>query len=135
MEGFLDVTHLQMERSYSPWRAYRASKLAQILFTYELARRLPASTGVTVNACHPGWVASNFGRDGGLLTRVGVALTRPLHPNVEGARTPLYLAMSEEVTGITGRYFAVERDARSSPLSYDEQLARRLWKRARGWPG
>jgi NAD(P)-dependent dehydrogenase (short-subunit alcohol dehydrogenase family) len=129
MEGFLDVTDLQMERSYSPWRAYRASKLAQILFTYELARRLPASSGVTVNACHPGWVASNFGRDGGLLTRIGVALTRPLQiSNVEGARTPLYLAMSEEVTGITGRYFVDERDARSSPLSYDEQLARRLWE-------
>ena len=130
MEGFLDVTDLQMERSsYSPWRAYRASKLAQILFTYELARRLPASTGVTVNACHPGWVASHFGRDGGLLTRIGVALTRPLQiSNVEGARTPLYLAMSEEVTGITGRYFVAERDARSSPLSYDEQLARRLWE-------
>jgi len=129
MEGFLDITDLQMERSYSPWRAYRASKLAQILFTYELARRLPASTGVTVNACHPGWVASNFGRDGGLLTRIGVALTRPLQiSNVEGARTPLYLAMSEEVTGITGRYFVQERDARSSPLSYDEQLARRLWE-------
>jgi NAD(P)-dependent dehydrogenase (short-subunit alcohol dehydrogenase family) len=128
-KGFLDVTDLQMERSYAPWRAYRASKLAQILFTYELARRLPASSGVTVNCCHPGWIASGFGREGGILTRVGFALTRPLQKsNVEGAQTPLYLAMSEEVTGITGRYFVDERDARSSPISYDERLARRLWE-------
>jgi NAD(P)-dependent dehydrogenase (short-subunit alcohol dehydrogenase family) len=126
--GHLEVTDLQMESKYSAWGAYCASKLAQVLFTYELARRLPATSGVTVNCCHPGRVASGFGREAGPLTRVGLFFARPFQiSNVQGAETPLYLAMSEEVSGITGRYFVDKRDARSSPVSYDERLARRVW--------
>ncbi len=76
------------------------------------------------------------GAKGGSLLRLGLMLTRPFQlSSVEGAETPLYLSMSEEVTGITGRYFVDTRDARSSPATYDERLARRLWDATTGLAG
>lgn len=106
-------------RHYSGWTAYGSSKLANILFTYELARRLEG-TGVTANAVHPGFVNSNFQRAAGLNVR------GPL-TSEEGADTQLWLATSEEVEGITGRYFVRRRDTPSSDVSYDQAVARRLW--------
>jgi NAD(P)-dependent dehydrogenase (short-subunit alcohol dehydrogenase family) len=108
--------------------AYGQSKLANILFTYELARRLQG-TGVTVNCLHPGFVASNFAKNNGLLARIGVALLRPLALSPEkGAETPIYLASSPEVEGITGKYFVDRREAPSNAESYDKDVARRLWE-------
>src|SRR5690606_16836730 len=95
------------------------SKLANILFTYELARRLDG-TGVTVNAVHPGFVATNFQNAAGLNMR------GQLTPE-DGADTQIWLAESSEVEGVTGRYFIRRREARSSAQSYDEDVARRLW--------
>lgn len=112
-------------------RAYVDSKLANVLFTYELARRLAdKGSPVTVNCAHPGAVRSGFGREGGPLTRVGFqVIMRPflLSPQ-QGAKTIIYLASSPEVAGTTGRYFVRRRPRRSSAASYDEATARRLWE-------
>jgi retinol dehydrogenase 12 len=111
---------LGYKRDYSGWTAYGASKLANILFTYELARRLNGKK-ITTNALHPGFVNTNFQRAAGLNMR------GPLTPE-EGADTQIWLATSPEVEGVTGRYFARRRDTRSSDASYDLALARRLWE-------
>jgi NAD(P)-dependent dehydrogenase (short-subunit alcohol dehydrogenase family) len=125
--GRLDWKNLQGESGYSPLRAYGLSKLANIFFTYELARRL-AGTGVTVNSMHPGAVATNFGATGSGLMRRAVRLARPLLRTPEqGAETIVWLATARELDGVTGKYFLDRKDKRSSRLSYDEQAARRLW--------
>ncbi len=109
------------------YRAYGRSKLCNILFTYELARRLEG-TGVTVNALHPGLVQTNIARNNGIKGRlvnffIGV---RGMDAG-RGAETPLYLASSPEVEEISGKYFENCQPVPSSPLSYDPLLARRLW--------
>ena len=125
--GRLDFDDLQLERRYSWWRAYTASKLANVLFTVELARRLDGS-GVTVNCLHPGAVASRLGHNNGRFAKVATALLKPffLSP-AQGAETSIWAASSPEVEGLSGRYFAKKREARSSAASRDEETARRLW--------
>jgi NAD(P)-dependent dehydrogenase (short-subunit alcohol dehydrogenase family) len=126
--GKIDFDDLQGEKKYSTWKAYGQAKLALILFTYELARRL-AGTGVTVNALHPGVIASNFDQGLGPLTRWGWKIASPFFSNVEqGAQTTLYLATSPEVEGVTGKYFANRKEVRSSRLSYNEAVRQRLWQ-------
>jgi NAD(P)-dependent dehydrogenase (short-subunit alcohol dehydrogenase family) len=125
----LDFDDLQSERHYAGMRAYGRSKLANILFTNELARRL-SGTGVTANSVHPGTVATGFARDGdasGLLA-FGVKLIKPfiLTPE-QGARTSVYLASSPEVEGITGRYFIKCRPRTPSAAARDEAAAALLW--------
>jgi NAD(P)-dependent dehydrogenase (short-subunit alcohol dehydrogenase family) len=117
--GAIHFDDLGNRRRYEGWTAYGASKLANILFTYELARRL-AGTGVTVNAVHPGFVNTNFQRAAGLNMR------GPLTPE-EGADTMLWLATSEEVEGTTGKYFVRRQAIRSSAASHEEKTAQRLW--------
>jgi NAD(P)-dependent dehydrogenase (short-subunit alcohol dehydrogenase family) len=123
--GRLELADPNLMHGYHPMRAYGTSKLANLLWTYELARRL-AGTGVTVNALHPGLVATNIGHNAfGFL----IYLMRPFSiPVAEGAATAIYLASSPEVEGVTGKYFVKCRPARSSPASYDEDLARRVWE-------
>ncbi len=126
--GTINFDDLQGEGRYSGFRAYNQSKLAMILFTYELARRLEG-TGVTVNCVHPGVVVTNLGRGSsgafGLLLR----LMRPFFSSPEkGAETPIYLASSPEVEGVSGKYFAKKAEAKSSERSYDTVTARRLWQ-------
>lgn len=116
-------------RPYVGMQAYNQSKLANILFTMELARRL-AGTGVTANALHPGVVASGFGSadDTNGLTRMGMALIRPFLIGAErGARTTVYLAGSPEVEGVTGGYFVHRRQHEPSGAARDPQAAQRLW--------
>ena len=127
--GRLDLDDLQGERAYSGQRAYNQAKLANVMFTYELARRL-AGTGVTANALHPGVVRTSFGREDpapgmSLLVRV----VSPLFLTPErGARTSVYLASSPEVAEVTGQYFVRCRPKRSSERSYDTAAAARLWQ-------
>lgn len=122
----IDFDDLQSERSYRPTRVYKWTKLANVLFTYELARRLKG-TGVTVNCVHPGGVATNLLSD--YLPRPLRFMTKIVGISPEkGARTPIYLASSPEVEGVTGKYFANQKEARSSKLSYDTALAARLWQ-------
>ena len=121
--GFDD---LMRRRAYNPYRTYAQAKLANVLFAYELARRL-AGTGVTSNAVHPGGVRTRWGREAGAFS-IGWALARPFLVSAElGARTSVYVASSPEVAGVTGEYFVGCRPRSSSPVSYSEDAARRLW--------
>lgn len=124
--GRMDFEDLQEERRYGASKSYAQSKLAQVLFTHELARRLDG-TGVTVNSVHPGAVRTHWGDEGGLLG-IGVRIARPFMASPEkGARTPLYVATSPEVEGISGKYFSGMKETQSSKESYDEAEAKRLW--------
>lgn len=125
--GRIDFDDLGSERSYKAMRVYGTSKLANILFTYELARRL-AGSGVTVNCVHPGAVATRLGQNNG---RVATVLTKVLAPffrsPARGAATSIRVAIDPALAGVTGGYFANEKQKRSSRASYDEAVARRLW--------
>jgi NAD(P)-dependent dehydrogenase (short-subunit alcohol dehydrogenase family) len=127
--GRIDLDDLQGERSYNGQRAYSQSKLANVLFTYELARRLEG-TGVTATVLHPGVVRTAFGReDAGRFMRLMFPLVTPFMKRPEqGAATSIYLASSPEVAGVTATYFADRRVRQSSKSSYDLDLARRLWE-------
>lgn len=124
----LDFDDLQGERGYSAWRAYGRSKLANIYFSYELARRLEG-TGVSVNCLHPGFVASNFaGEAKGLIGwAIGLGKRFAAIDVKSGAATPVYLCDSAEVDGVSGRYFDKCRARPSSKISYDTDMAARLW--------
>ena len=122
--GRIHFDDLQLEHGYGPVRAYAQSKLANILFTYELAQRL-AGTGVTANCLHPGYVNTGLMRESPDWVR---ALWRPFLPNADrGARTALSLASAPDAATLTGRYFERGRPARSSRRSYDLAARRRLW--------
>ena len=127
--GVIDFDDLQRRKSYSGWRTYQQSKLANIVFTYELARLLEGS-GVTANTLHPGFVRTNFFQDWGgwigFIVKAGASMIA-LTPE-QGARTSIYLASSPEVEGVTGHYFVKEKPARSSPRSHDQAVAHRLWR-------
>jgi len=126
----LDFENLQLESRYGGIKAYRRSKLANLLFTYELARRL-SGTPVTVNAIHPGFVATNIGANNTSLYKLVKPLLRLVAKSPqEGAETGVFLATSPEVSGISGGYFIDCALAESSPASYDEEAARRLWERS-----
>jgi NAD(P)-dependent dehydrogenase (short-subunit alcohol dehydrogenase family) len=124
----LDLDDLQLEHGWEGWRAYAGSKLANILFTRELARRL-AGSAVTANCAHPGLVRTRFGREVRGPMRVGVTVARPfmLSPK-RGARTIVYLATSPRVAGATGGYYVKSRPREPSPAGRDAAAARRLWQ-------
>ena len=122
------IDDLQSERTYRPMQVYCRSKLANVLFTYALARRLEGG-GVTVNALHPGVVASGFGHNDGGWVKWGFTLIRPFLISPEaGAKTSLYVATSPEVEGISSSYFSRSRVRRSSRESYDTAVQERLWE-------
>jgi NAD(P)-dependent dehydrogenase (short-subunit alcohol dehydrogenase family) len=125
----LDFEDLQSARSYRGMLVYSKSKLANIYFTTELARRL-AGTGVTVNCLHPGTVATGYARDGdasGILA-FGIKVIKPFILSAEkGARTSVYLASSPDVAGVTGQYFVKCRARKPSAVARDDEAARRLW--------
>jgi NAD(P)-dependent dehydrogenase (short-subunit alcohol dehydrogenase family) len=125
----LNFEDINLSSKYRGFRAYANSKLANLLFTYELARRLKG-TGVTVNALHPGFVRSNFGRRGRkLYERILFDIARIFAISVKrGAKTSIYLASSPEVKNITGKYFVKLKLANSSKKSYDKKAQRKLWQ-------
>lgn len=126
----LDFDDLQAERKYRRFTVYGRSKLANILFARELARRLEGS-GVTANSLHPGFVASRFGRDGdiGWMGNVGMPLIRPFAiSQAKGARTTIYLASSPDVEGLSGHYFFKCAPATPSKAALDDMAATRLWQ-------
>jgi retinol dehydrogenase 12 len=124
----MDFDDLQSERRYVANEAYARSKLANILFTYELARRL-SGTGVTVNCLTPGVVATQMLADYMGSRVAGGAGTRTFGATPEeGAETSIYLASAPELAGVTGKYFERRKATGSSRESYDEAAARRLWE-------
>ena len=125
--GSMNFDDLGGARRYSGFRIYGRSKLANILFTYELARRLEG-TGVTVNCAHPGPVSSGFGKNNGALARLVLAVAGPFMRTPErGAETSIHLASSPEVEGISGKYYLDCKPHQSNAESYDRAIARRLW--------
>jgi NAD(P)-dependent dehydrogenase (short-subunit alcohol dehydrogenase family) len=123
----LDFDDLQGEERYDRWLAYKRSKLANILFTYELARRLEGR-GITANCLHPGFVATDIGARHGFVPGILWSIGKLYAINPEdGARTSVYLTSSPEVEGITGQYFTQRKAKRSSEASYDREAAIRLW--------
>ncbi len=128
--GRINLDDLNQSRGFNGWAAYSQSKLANVLFTYELSRRLDG-TGVTANALHPGFVATNFGRsNGGLLDPIFRLTQIFAIPPEQGAQTTIYLASSPEAAGVTGKYFDRCQPVPSSRLSYDEKLAGALWEKS-----
>jgi NAD(P)-dependent dehydrogenase (short-subunit alcohol dehydrogenase family) len=127
--GRIDFDDLQGERSYSGAEAYSQSKLANVLFTYELARRLQGSL-VTANAVHPGVVRTSFGaEDPGTTQRLLVPLIRPLMRSpTRGAATSIHVASAPDLEQVTGRYFANSRPKRSAKRSHDQGDAALLWR-------
>ena len=125
--GRIDFEDLQMARKYTAQKAYASSKLAQVLFTYEVARRLDG-TEVTSNASNPGIAKTHLGYDAGLLTSLSKRMTDLFGKSAEkGAETTIYLAASKEVEGISGRYFEDMKEGESSEMSYNTDTAKRLW--------
>jgi NAD(P)-dependent dehydrogenase (short-subunit alcohol dehydrogenase family) len=126
----IDFDDLQSEKEYVGKRAYAQSKLANILFTYELARRVEGS-GLTANALHPGGVITNFCKNNGWISWLkhvtAHLLARNLVGPAEGAKTCVYLATSPDVEGVTGKYFSNLQPIRSSNASYDKEASVRLW--------
>jgi len=124
----INFDDLQSRSSYRGLRAYAQSKLAIVLFTYELARRLEG-TGVTVNTLHPGVVATGFATNNRGVVSLSMRLFRSAFISPEqGAQTSIYLATSPEVEGVTGKYFVKQKAVPSSPASYDTVTANRLWQ-------
>ena len=128
-KNYLKLDDLLSKQRYRPMLGYAQSKIAVVLFTYELARRLEG-TGVTANCLHPGFVATNIAqRDLALPARLATKLIFRFGTSPEiGAKTSLYLATSPDVEGVTGKYFEKSVPRRSAPLSYDESLQQQLWK-------
>src|SRR5579859_5004948 len=124
----LDLRDPNLEHGWDSWRSYANSKLANILFTRELARRLDG-TGVTANCAHPGVVRTGFGRDARPLLKLGVTIARPFMLSPErGADTIVYLASSPEVAGQTGGYYVKRQRREPSAAARDDTAARELWE-------
>ena len=134
--GTVDFDDLMGEHSYSGQRAYNQSKLANVMFTYELARRLEG-TGVTATAHHPGMTSTAFGAEDmargwrPMIAVMRVFMQRP----ARGAETPVYLASSPEADGVTGRYFANRKTKQSHASTYDRATTARLWDVSAGLVG
>jgi len=125
--GRINFDDLGAEKRYRTFGAYAQSKLANILFSYELARRL-AGTGVTVNCLHPGGIASGLWTNNGPHAQLLMKAGKPfLKTPEQGAQTTIYFASSAGVEGITGKYFANCKEKSSNTESYDLNVARRLW--------
>ena len=126
--GELDFDDLENARRYRAMRVYGQSKLANILFSAELARRL-AGSGVTVNSLHPGAVSTGLGQNNGAWARALIGLLRPFFKTpTDGAATSIYLAASPAVEGVSGKYFARCAEKQPSRAARDADAARRLWE-------
>jgi NAD(P)-dependent dehydrogenase (short-subunit alcohol dehydrogenase family) len=124
----IDFDNLEGKRWYNGVTAYGLSKLALLMFTYELARRLKG-TQVTVNALHPGFVGTNiYSSAGGIVKAVAPLIKLITLKPKEGAQTSIYLASSPEVVGVTGQYYSKGQPVPASPASYDRADAQRLWE-------
>src|SRR5438309_5819929 len=125
--GHINFDDINLEKEYGGWKAYGQSKLALVLFTHELAKKLQG-TGVTVNAVHPGTVATNIwsrplGPVGFIMALPKLFMTSP----AQGAETIVYLASSPEAKGLNGEYVEKLKVKKSSDESYNEEIALRLW--------
>ena len=128
--GKINFDDLMHERDFTGFGAYSASKLANILFTYHLAENL-SGTQVTANALHPGFVSTGFAKNNGGLIKVAMGISSLFARKPEkGAETPIFLATSPEVEGVSGKYFSDCKEIQSSISSVDKVTQKRLWERS-----
>lgn len=126
----LHLDDLMSKHWYVGFPVYGRTKLANLYFTYELARRL-AGTSMTVNAVHPGAVASGFSKNNGWLAKTSMGALRPFFmSSAQAAKTPVWLATSPELAGTSGKYFYKQREHRSTKRSHDVEIGRALWERS-----
>jgi len=124
----INFEDLQGEKKFSGWQAYGQSKLAMILYTHGLSKKLEG-TGVTVNSAHPGVVRTNFAKNNGGLVMLGFRFLGMFFISPESAaKRILYVATSPDLEGVTGKYFTKMHEVKSSQESYDDDSARRLWQ-------
>ena len=125
----INFEDVEFKTGYNSWAVYGHSKLANVMFTYELARRLEG-THVTANVLHPGFVATGFGHNNGGLMRTGMSIVQKIAARKpeQGAQTSIYLASSPEVEGRSGQYFADSKATKSNEASYDVAAQQRLWE-------
>jgi len=137
--GNINFEDLYGEQKYVPFKIYAQSKLANVLFTYELARRLSEDNlnHITANALHPGEVKTQFvEKNGNTLYKVGWKMAKPFMQSIEqGAATTVYLATAKQMEGKTAEYWSKMKKTKSSKISYDEQVADRLWNVSRALCG
>ena len=128
--GRIDLADLQSERSYQAMRVYGTSKLLNILFTVALAEKL-AGSGVTANCLHPGAVSTRLGRNNGAFARIAIGLLRPFFLTPEqGAANSIFVAASDQLDGVSGKYFVKQRAVPPSRRSQRPRFARRVWARS-----
>lgn len=122
------LANLQLEEGYSPMKAYGLSKLCNIMFTYELTQRLEDSN-VTANALHPGLVGTRLSSEAGWMMKLFYTVGRPIMKSPsKGAETPVYLATSDEVSAISGKYFKNKKITKPAEIAFDDELTNRLWE-------
>lgn len=129
LSGKMNFDDLQFEKKFNGWQAYSDSKLANVLFTKELSRRL-AGTGVTANCLHPGFVKTGFanGSSGFLGLALNLAKNILAITPEKGAETMIYLSSSQEVANVTGEYFDKKKIAKVNPQALDSSISKRLWE-------
>jgi NAD(P)-dependent dehydrogenase (short-subunit alcohol dehydrogenase family) len=130
-----DLDNLQLKTKFTPMKAYGVSKLCNIMFTHELAKRIN-SRQMTANCMHPGMVRSHFSMEGPLWLKTVYILGKPfLRSNDRGAQTVIYLAVSNEVKNINGKYFQDEKIATPAPIAFDDQITEELWNKSASLTG
>ncbi|WP_018997149.1 SDR family oxidoreductase [Hirschia maritima] len=123
----INFDDLAWEKNFKTFKTYAHSKLANMLFMHELARRTE-DTNITVNALHPGEISSNLGAQNSALTRMAIKLSSPFFKSpTDGAKTSVYLASSDDVEGVTGKYFMNSKVKEVKPWAKDPSAAERLW--------
>ncbi|HEX9018018.1 MAG TPA: SDR family NAD(P)-dependent oxidoreductase, partial [Anaerolineaceae bacterium] len=133
--GRLNLNNYQERGLYIGWNVYARVKLACLVFSYELARRLDGS-GVTANALHPGFVVTGMGKTSGWLLRTVFGVVDHFGVSADvGAQSEVNLAVNPALEGVSGKYFSGLREARSSPVSYNQETARQLWEISRAVTG
>lgn len=130
-----DIDNLQLQTGYSPMKAYGLSKLCNIMFTHELAKRLDG-TNITTNCLHPGVVNTRLASDASWIMKLFYFIGTPFMRSPEnGAQTSLYLATSEEINGVSGQYFKNKKITDPASIAFDDELTEKLWLKSEALTG
>lgn len=130
-----DINDLQLKENYTPIKAYGVSKLCNIMFTHELAKRC-AGTSLTSNSLHPGVVHTHLAEHASWMMKLVYFVGKPFMKSPEsGAQTSIYLATAPEVRGISGKYFKNKKEATPAPIAYEDKITTKLWSKSKELTG